>query len=213
MEEPVKPDLSSIEPSLRKQALQRLEDGNVCGFLLCAWGGSDNWLQIIAQNINSLKHRGLYEKGLLEAFIGTRLNNVRHPFKSILRLFSLADKDKLRAAGDEFPKPGPSKLYRGVAGREPDRRVKGISWTASLDIAIWYAGRFSNLADAAVYSVGVEEMHILAYTNGREEDEYFVLLPKDVNPARLTGIDIAGELERVCAERHQKNIEYLNTLR
>jgi hypothetical protein len=89
-------------------------------------------------------------------------------------MFRVADRARLRAAGDPLPEP-PFTLYRGVAGRGPARRVRGFSWTASRERGPWFADRFTSLLhDPAVYTITVGEESILAYVNERQEEEFIV---------------------------------------
>jgi hypothetical protein len=60
--------------------------------------------------------------------------------------------------------------------------VRGLSWTASLDRARFFARRYPKLANPAVYRVTAATEHVLAYTNERKEEEFFVTLPKNTSP-------------------------------
>ena len=68
--------------------------------------------------------------------------------------------------------------YRGVAGRGAARRIRGLSWTGSLECATWFAKRAADLgwADPAVFQAVVSDSEVLSYTNDRREDEYIVRL-------------------------------------
>lgn len=63
-------------------------------------------------------------------------------------------------------------VYRGVSvGRNP----KGLSWTWSLDTAKWFAHRFDvDDQKGYVQMASVDKSEILAYFNGRNEDELVV---------------------------------------
>ncbi len=90
-----------------------------------------------------------------------------------------------QAAGDPLPRRGPYTIYRGVSGRGSARYVKGISWTANLDRERWFASLFDYLGDPAVFRVTVDETDILGYYNGRNEEEFLVMLPPRARPKRL----------------------------
>jgi len=63
-------------------------------------------------------------------------------------------------------------VYRGVSvGRNPN----GLSWTWSLETAKWFAHRF-DIADEKGYiqRATVDKSEILAYFNGRDEDELVI---------------------------------------
>jgi hypothetical protein len=169
-----------ITPALLDQAVEGLEQKNVLRFLGCA-NGNEYWLDLLAANVPLLKELDLYERGLLDALIASRTNNYVHRDKIPL-LIEHADRAKLLAAGDPLPGPGPFLLYRGVAGRGSARRVRGLSWTASLDRARFFARRYPELHDPAVFRVTVSAEHVLAYTNERKEEEFLVILPKRTRP-------------------------------
>jgi hypothetical protein len=73
--------------------------------------------------------------------------------------------------------------------------VRGWSWTASLDVARFFAQRFARdlndrFPDPAVFRVTVTESDVLAYDNGRNEQEFLVLLPRNVFPQRAERLEI-----------------------
>lgn len=173
--------LDPIPPKLRDSAAAALDDGDLIGFFIKA--SNEHSLSLVYKNMFVLQERGLYEKALLHAFIATRTNNHGWPLDVIRFLFDIADRDRLFEAGDPLPGPGPFTLYRGVAGRGRARRVRGFSWTASLDKAWWFAERFA--VDAAVFQVTVSIVDVLAYSNEREEQEFLVSLPDSVKPVRI----------------------------
>ena len=112
--------------------------------------------------------------------------------REVSRLFVLAllDRGRLRAAGDPVPE-GRITLYRGVSGRGRARRVRGISWTGTLDCARWFAGRggaIGNQADPAVYRLELDADEVLAHLTNRSEDEYLVALTRHHRPARLEAV-------------------------
>jgi len=178
-------NLSLIPPGLHEQAEQALKDYAVIGFLSKA----DNMksLEIVWQNWNLLQSMGLYEEALLHAFTAARLNNHHVPSARQSFLFRIADRAKLRAAGDPFPSAGPFTLYRGVAGIGRGRRIRGYSWTASLHKAQWFAARGFSCGGThpSVYSVTVRKSAVLAYSNDREEEEFIVALPSAVKLLRI----------------------------
>ena len=176
--------LGPIPEKLRDRAVAALDAGDAVGFLITA--SNQDSLHLVFYNFAPLKERGMYERALLGAFIGTRTNNHGWPLADLQRMFGYADRKRLLASGDPLPGPGPFTIYRGVAGRGKARRLRGLSWAGSLACAQWFAWRFPDLFfDPAVYRVTVEKDSVLAYMNERGEDEYLVLLPKNVRPVRL----------------------------
>ena len=173
--------LAPIPPELRDFALRDLDAGKATA-LFCA--ENTHSLDLVSMNVGPLQRRGIYEEALLDALTATRTNNRRYSTLELRYLLGLAERTKLRAAGDPLPHSGPYTVYRGVAGRGAARRVRGVSWTGSLERARWFAQRFG-LADPSVYRATVGEADVLAYSNGRQEDEYVVVLPAG---ARLTRV-------------------------
>jgi hypothetical protein len=116
--------------------------------------------------------------------------------------------DALRSAGDPVP-DGMLKLYRGVAGRGRARHVRGSSWTGTLDMARWFAGRAAagGAADPAVYQIDVASKDVLVHLGketGRSEDEYLVDVPElMLKPRRIESVNEAT-FERTCAERRRE---------
>jgi hypothetical protein len=155
-------------------------------------------LDLVRDNATLLQRRGLYERALLRAFIDT--NHATFSLSDLRQLFETADRARLRAAGDPLPGSGPFTLYRGVAGQEPHRRVRGLSWTSTLDQARWFAQQHAlreaewitspdewiTSPDPGVYQVTIDDRHVLAYTNAhKEEGEFIVILPTAVKAKRV----------------------------
>ena len=176
--------LNPIPPRFRTDAVAALDAGSVSGFL--AKVDNECALSLVARNIAALRARGLYEHALFEAWASTRTNHRNWSLGALRNLFSIADRNRLRAAGDPLPGGGPFTIYRGVAGRGPARRVRGLSWTGSLERARWFAGRFAHLTDPAVFRLRVSDCDILAYCRDRNEEEFIVLLPSSARPLRIS---------------------------
>jgi hypothetical protein len=139
-------------------------------------------LDLIEANEATLKaHRG-YERALVQAFVHT--NHAHWSLTALRVLFHRADRARLRERGDPLPGRGPFTIFRGVAGCEPERRVRGLSWTGSMDIARSFATRF-DLSDPAVYRAIIQEPHVLTYIASKQEEEFIVILPDDVELHRV----------------------------
>ena len=178
----------------RESATAALHAGDVEGFLHEA--GSYEGLELVKNNIQVLKELGLYERGLLHAFTMTKSNNSRYKLSELRMLFQVADRDRLRALGDPLPSSGPFTVFRGVAGNGPERRVRGLSWTASQARAEVFAESWWYLRDPAVFRCVVMEDDVLVYTNARGEEEFIVLLPPSARPQRV-GPVAPEEKERI----------------
>jgi hypothetical protein len=80
-----------------------------------------------------------------------------------------------------------------VSGKKLYRRVHGLSWTSDPNTAAWFARRYVNLEDPAVYKVKVYNEEIYARISDRGEKEYVVypgkkprrlkVMPKPIKPA------------------------------
>lgn len=181
-----------IPPWIRAEAIEAFDGGDAWGFLCMA--GDEYRMEMVFRNSPALMARGLYEAALLWAYTTVLLNHRNVPRQSVKHLFRLADRGRLRAAGDPLPGPGPFTVYRGVAGRGPARRVRGFSWTTSVERAWWFAHRYAErLSDPAVFCVTVSESAVLAYTNNRTEQEFLVWIPPDCRPQRVEPGDSAGQ--------------------
>jgi hypothetical protein len=173
----VRDDQVKIEAWRREAAAS----GDVDRILLLM--GNHFHLAFIADNIAWLKAKGEYERALMDAYTGTRINFSGWSPHVLRFLFQIADRDKLRAAGDPIPGGGPFMLYRGVAGSGAKRRVRGMSWTSSLDKAQWFAKRFGEIPCGVcptVYEAQVSMEHVYAYSNGRSEQEFLCDIPKEL---------------------------------
>jgi hypothetical protein len=159
--------------------------GDAAGFLL----STDNelGLRLVFDNLSQLRERGIYEEALLRALTGSRTNNHRCPQDRLDLLLDAADREKLRAAGDPLPGPGPFTAYRGVAGHGRSRRIRGLSWTLSLEKAQWFArrGERSGLAKPAVFTAEIPKENVVAYCRDRDEEELLVWPFPATNPKSL----------------------------
>jgi hypothetical protein len=178
------PRLAPIPIEDRQAAWEALSQGNVRTFLCRAPSGAGLWL--VWMNARLLLTLGGYEQTLLDAYSGCRDNWRGWTLADLRQLFQLADRTKLRAAGDPLPGPGPFTLYRGVAGSRRVSRIRGYSWTTSLEKAQWFAKRFADeVPDPQVYRIEVPERAVLACTNERDEQEFLVQVPTRPKPERV----------------------------
>jgi hypothetical protein len=176
--------LDPVPLRLQDKARRSFQEGNVVGFLGLA--SNECSLMLVWRNATLLQQQGVYEQALLYAITASRTNNHGFGQDALELLLKVADKTKLLAAGNPLPGPGPFTLYRGVAGYTNARRIRGISWTGTLERATWFANRFPILANPAVYRAEVEAAYVLAYVGRyRNEDEYIVRLPPSVKVERL----------------------------
>lgn len=106
-----------------------------------------------------------------------------------LALFRAADPAALMDE-DEYERfcslEDPVTVYRGVTSYNADH-IKALSWTLNYDTAAWFAHRFDEAG--TVYEAQIAKEHILAYLNGRNEQEVVV------DPLHLIGISEVQELD------------------
>ncbi len=170
--------LSKPDPVLM-MAEESAESGDVEGIL----GLLDNTyrLAFVADNIQWLKSQNKYEYALLDAYTSTRTNYSGFSLSTIKNLFEIADRAALLAEGEPLPGVGPFTVYRGVAGNGAQRRLRGLSWTADKEKAIWFAERYHKhgVSDPAVFQAEIPAALVYAYDNGREEQEFICDIKKD----------------------------------
>ncbi len=168
------PDFSFISPALQGLAEQCWEQRDADGLMVLL--DDDRRLFFIDQNIDQLKAKGIYEEALLNAWTSVKYTWLLYfDFSEIIEFFQMADPDKLRDAGDPIPDQSEFTLYRGVSGTGNARDQNGLSWTASPNVAAWYATRFDHLDDPAVYQATVPRKEIMAYINDRCDQTYLLL--------------------------------------
>jgi hypothetical protein len=148
-------DLSRIDESLIDLAKEDWAEGDIEGVL--SKMSNTEGPAFVSENIQILRKCGLFEKALIIAYISTRTNWKGWSLGYIRYLFFSADRKKLIEAGDPLPGDGPFTVYRGVSGRGAMRRIRGISWTTSIEKGIWFANRFPNLEKPAVFEATVDK--------------------------------------------------------
>jgi hypothetical protein len=144
------------------------------------------YLRFLFEHMEPLKEKGFYEEVLLTALIAPSINLSGVPLYFLKSFLEWADKEKLRGYGDPLPGNGPFTLYRGVAGKGAARRKRGISWTASLEKAKWFANRFY-LEKPMVYESVIDLDQVYAYSNGRNEQEFICLIPDNHKLKKVWG--------------------------
>lgn len=183
----------------RERAAEAIErrDGTAFGVALY------NSPAYIALTVNRLRlvACGMYEAALIEAYTGCKVSFHGVPAADLAGLFEGADRERCMAVGDPLPGAGPFTVYRGVAGKGNKRRVRGWSWSGSLDVACWFAHRFAEfIGSPAVWTATATAEEIYCYTNELNEDEYIVQ-PAKPKPVRLTLAEIEAAAERVTRRR------------
>ena len=161
------PQVASI-----KNAIAAKED--FCGSV------SDFGFQFILANYKVLATLGVLEDNWMQAY--THASNFADtPLDKLKQVFDACSKEVLQKSypiyvGDHFSNGERFSLFRGCAG--PEHRM-GLSWTASLDKAIWYAAKhaaYCNLSDVAAYTTVVNRSEI--YCCGNHYDFDYIVHPR-----------------------------------
>lgn len=137
-------------------------------------------LQFILSNYKALAKLEVLEFNWMLAYTHAS-HFAATPVDELQKVFDACSKEILQKrypvyVGDHFSNGERFSLFRGCAG--PEHR-KGLSWTASLDKAIWYAAHHAEwygLRDVAVYATTVSRDEI--YCCGNHYDFDFVVHPK-----------------------------------
>jgi len=196
-EQPTEPDYSGISPFLLKQARKDWKAGDIEGVL--SKMGNHEHFRFVTDNLARLVARGLYERAFLTAYTSINLNAGSLPHWDDLRwLLGFADRRRLLAISDPLPDNAPFTVYRGVGDGRIKKYARGLSWTASPEVASWFAvywgGRVKN-SDPAVfeYTVKISD-EVIFYLNERNEQEFVIDLPPQARPRRLAKLPNPAKL-------------------
>lgn len=146
---------------------------------------SHMYFDFIFDNIIAIRCCGLIKEFVSYAYVGTKNNLSSYPLNLFRHLFSFCNKDALRKLNDPFEVKPFYDLYRGVSGKGRARRLRGYSWTSSLDTAKFFSIRM-NLANPSVFTTRVKYDDIYFYTNNREENEFVCHIPPDAKLTRVS---------------------------
>lgn len=139
-------------------------------------GNFNKQLRFLFTNHAAFLSRGIYERELALIYINSNANFWDWKTAELKKLFYVADKKRLLASGDALP-PGDSfKLYRGVSGKLGVRRVGGMSWTDSKEVAEKFATEFPMYGgiNQAIYTTLARREEILLFTDGQDEREFIL---------------------------------------
>ncbi|CAN1211569.1 Cytosolic protein [Tumidithrix helvetica PCC 7403] len=152
-----------------------LEGASIYGFI------PEKGLDFIVKNFRALSSIGVLEQNWMDAY--THASNFEDiPLDLMQEIFDTCDRELLQKnypiyVGDHFNNGERFSLFRGCAGLI---HKKGMSWTSSLDIAIWYAAHhaeYYDLDNVAVYAAVVNREEI--YCCGCHYDYDFIVRPKE----------------------------------
>lgn len=162
--------LTNDEASAVQMAISRAE--NFHGYIPASS------LEFIVRNYRELAALGALEAPWLDAYVHASHFNA-HGLSVLKAVFDACDRDRLRSlkplAGDATIAQRLT-LFRGCAGPV---HTMGMSWTSSLDKAIWYAAHhaeFYDLSDCAVYVVTVPADDIYCRLDHYDND--FIAYPQ-----------------------------------
>jgi hypothetical protein len=176
-------NLRTVDEGLLEYAQEAWRKGDV-EHVMC-YMPSTRRLAFVADNIPPLTSAGKYEEALFSAYITTGVNFSNWGPDVLTYMFDKADPVKMRSLGSSIPDLEMFTLYRGLAGRGRKRRVNGFSWTESPNIAAWFACRYAELPDPAVFRVTVKRDQILFRCDERNEKEFVLRLPLPMKPRRV----------------------------
>jgi len=137
-------------------------------------------LEFILRNYRLLAELRALEMNWVPAYLhASHFNAV--PLSVLQEVFDTCNRDTLQEhfpiyVGDHFSRGERFSLFRGCAG--PEHRM-GMSWTSSLDKAIWYAAHhaaYYKLENVAVYATVVNRSEI--YCCGDHYDFDYIVHPK-----------------------------------
>lgn len=188
-------DLGLVGSFEIERAIACFERGDAEGFASCGYP-NDATLDLIVANTVPLKSRGIYEAALVQGYIGCKDGHYAWPASHLANLFKEADRNRLLKAGHSLPGKGPFRVFRGVCGKVRYRKVRGVSWTSSLDTACGFATRNAVLlGDPAIYTATVSIEDIFFYTDQRGEKE-FVVWPQKYERLAMQEADMQAASKR-----------------
>jgi hypothetical protein len=168
-------DYGNLSPDEAKRVASAIARGeNFYGYI------PSEAFDFIKRNFVELGRLGVLEDAWLSAYI-FKSHFAEYSLEAVKAIFDACDRTKLRSLQPiddpvNVAKNGRLSLFRGCAG--PEHRM-GMSWTASLDKAIWYAAHkaaYYDLSDLAVYATTVEIDEVYCRFNRNEEE--FIVLPQ-----------------------------------
>lgn len=190
-------DLSSIEEVCVASAEKEFLKGD--GKRFAGTGYSQKaCLTIVADNVDALLERGIFEPALIAGYTGGKTNHAHIELEEIEELFSLADREALRKCGDPLPPEEPFKLYRGVSGENGLDRKRGFSWTSDLAVACSFA--FGSGGNQHVFVAICSAEEILCFVKDRDEEE-FIIQPTQVERLEISDEEIKRNAIRLRERR------------
>ena len=157
-------NLSAIPEVLRGHALEAWQERDASGIMCMV----DHYkrFDLLLQNMDAFRQVGIYEQALVDTFThGPYLHPDMWRFA-----FNFADRSRLASCGESIPTE-PVKVYRGVNDKRRRKFIRGLSWTTDPHIAAWFALRFGDAGNGAVYETTLHPDRILFITDDRKERE------------------------------------------
>jgi len=170
-------DLDRLDEHMKPGAIRAFEEGDGAAFVMSGYSVGQT-LHLVVDNWNALEERGILPAALVHGFSGCKINHhqwsagyIHSLFKRCARRFGFQALRDIGAPLDS--EQSLLTVYRGVSGSRQYRRIRGMSWTSSLDVACFFSGRWVG-PDPAVYVATVRAKSIFCHFVSRDEDEYIV---------------------------------------
>jgi hypothetical protein len=134
-------------------------------------------LAVVVKNYRALAAMGVLEESWLDAYVFAS-HFQDYEASTIRAVFDACDRGrllKLKPLMAHQIKAERVSIFRGCAG---PRHAMSMSWTSSLDKAIWYAAKYSayhELTNVAVYAATVATSEIYCRLDHNEEE--FIVVP------------------------------------
>ena len=193
--------LKSVAPVRRDGAIKCFVDGHGRDFAFAGYS-SETMLELIKANQILLKERDIYEEALVAAYTGCKTFHDQASMDDFSNLVSVADREKLRAAGASLPSQPPLTVYRGTGNEEATKSSRAWSWSLSLDVACKFAK--SRTGQPVILQGTARDEDISFYVAEREEAEV-VCRPQNVIRLSITNAEIDAGANRVLDAMVRRN--------
>jgi hypothetical protein len=125
------------------------------------------------------------------------------PLNERIQMFELADPQHLMSASEYerfLALPEEVKIYRGGSGMTATKLKYGMSWTTDVDLAAWFADRFTHSRGTPIVIEGIaKKQNILGSFDYEDE---IITIGARISKMKVLGIDIEA-----AASRHGEKMQ------